>query len=149
MKIACAEHQDDDCADRVRNILAQDPINYDAVFQEGVLSLAKGEATEAERNFEYLSKNYPQDAQARFQLALAYLASAKDAKPDDARDKIDNAESHLNESVTLDPQFEPAVLLFAERKIRKGTFTPAVVALTDLLKQRPRSVKANYLLASA
>jgi putative PEP-CTERM system TPR-repeat lipoprotein len=148
MKIACAEREDDDCADRVRNILAQDPINYVAVFQEGVLSLAKGEATEAERNFEYLSKNYPQDAQARFQLALAYLASAKDA-PDDAREKIDNAESHLNEAVTLDPQFEPAVLLFAERKIRKGTFAPAVVALTDLLKQQPRSIKANYLLASA
>jgi tetratricopeptide (TPR) repeat protein len=149
MKIACAERQDDDCAARVRNILAQDQINYDAVFQEGLLSLAAEEFTKAERNFEYLSKNYPQDAQARFQLALAYLASAKDAKPDDAREKIDNAESHLNEAVTLDPQFEPAVLLFAERKIRKGTFARAIVALTELLKQQPRSVKANYLLASA
>src|SRR5215470_17307055 len=36
-----------------------------------------------------------------------------------------------------------------KRKIRKGTFAPAVVALTQLLKQQPRSAKANYLLASA
>src|SRR5262249_15728324 len=37
----------------------------------------------------------------------------------------------------------------AERKIRKGTFAPAVVALTELLKQQPRSIKANRLLVAA
>ena len=150
MEIACAEAQDDDCAARVRNVLAQDPINYAAVFQEGVLSLAKGEVTKAERNFEYLSKNYPQDAQARFQLALAYLASATNAKPDDAREKIENADSHLNEAVALDPQFEPAVLLFAERKIRKPapttgcsprkcpSRTPATLRSKSPLPRKPR-----------
>ena len=37
MKMACAEHQDEDCAARVQNILAQDPLNYDALFQDGIL----------------------------------------------------------------------------------------------------------------
>ena len=35
MKMACAEHQDEDCATRVQNILAQDPTNFDALFLSG------------------------------------------------------------------------------------------------------------------
>src|SRR5262245_49180095 len=31
MKMACAEHQDDDCVARVKNVLSQDSINYDAL----------------------------------------------------------------------------------------------------------------------
>jgi tetratricopeptide (TPR) repeat protein len=81
--------------------------------------------------------------------ASAFTGPSPPGGPDDAREKIEDAESHLNEAVALDPQSEPAVLLFAELKIRKGTFAPAVVALTELLKQQPQSAKANYLLASA
>ena len=33
MKMACAEHQDEDCIARVQNVLSQDPINYDALFR--------------------------------------------------------------------------------------------------------------------
>src|SRR5262249_48785392 len=36
MKMACAEHQDDDCAARVKNVLSQDSINYDAIYQDGL-----------------------------------------------------------------------------------------------------------------
>ena len=32
MKMACEEQQDEDCTARVQNILAQDPINFDALF---------------------------------------------------------------------------------------------------------------------
>ena len=39
MKIACSEKRDDDCAARVGNVLAQDSTNYDAVFQDGLLSI--------------------------------------------------------------------------------------------------------------
>src|SRR5262249_22136223 len=59
------------------------------------------------------------------------------------------AERRLNEAVGLDPHFEPAVLLFAELKIRKGAPVPAVDALVELLKQRPQSAQGNYLLATA
>src|SRR5208337_10309 len=41
MKLVCAEHREEDCAKRVQNILAQDPVNYDATYLDGILSLAK------------------------------------------------------------------------------------------------------------
>jgi Tfp pilus assembly protein PilF len=59
MKIACAEHQDEDCVARVQNILAQDPVNYEAVFQDGLLSLANGNANKAIREFEYPEQHLP------------------------------------------------------------------------------------------
>src|SRR6266545_7688160 len=58
MKMACAEHQDDNCAARVQNILSQDPLDTDALLQDGLLNLAKGDATIAIREFEYLSNTY-------------------------------------------------------------------------------------------
>ena len=36
MRIACTEKRDDDCAARVANVLAQDPLNYDALYQSGL-----------------------------------------------------------------------------------------------------------------
>src|SRR5215467_13867274 len=73
MKMACAERQDDDCAARVKNVLSQDSINYDALYQDGVLNLSKGDTVGAIRDFEYLSNAYRQNPLVRYQLALAYL----------------------------------------------------------------------------
>jgi predicted Zn-dependent protease len=148
MKIACAEHQDEDCAARVQNILAQDPINYEAVFQDGLLSLAKGDANKAIREFEYLSNTYPQNPLVRYQLARAHLLSARDQNPNNARVATDAAESRLNEAIQLNPYYEPAVLLYAELKIQKGSPAAASDALAELLKQQ-QSKNANYLLATA
>jgi tetratricopeptide (TPR) repeat protein len=164
MRIACAEHQDENCATRIQDILAQDPINYDALFQDGVLNLAQARAAKADpanadpamgdvakaiREFEYLSNTYTHDPQVRYQLALAYLLSANDASLANARNAGDNAETRLNEAVEIDPNFEPAVLLFAELKIRQGGAATAADALAGLIKARPQTAQAYYLLGSA
>src|SRR5262249_26199134 len=81
MKMACAKQQEEDCTARVQNVLAQDPINYDGVFWDGILSLAKRDATRAIRDFGYLRTTYTSDPQSRYQLALAYLLSAQNASP--------------------------------------------------------------------
>src|SRR5262249_12047518 len=39
MKIACAEQQDEACAARVQNVLAQDSVNYDALFLSASINL--------------------------------------------------------------------------------------------------------------
>ena len=88
MKIACAEKRDDDCAARVEKILAQDSFNYDALFESGISSLRKGDATRAIRIFEQLS-GMTQDARPRFQLALAYLLYAKGATAAEAQKAVD------------------------------------------------------------
>ena len=149
MKMACAEHRDEDCAARVQNVLAQDPLNYDAVFLDGILSLAKGDAVKAIREFEYLSNTYNQNPQVRYQLALAYLLYAKDASDVNRRNAVENAESRLNEAINLQPRFEQAALLLAELKLRKGNPAAAVDLLLPLTKERPQLAQAQYLLASA
>jgi tetratricopeptide (TPR) repeat protein len=149
MKMACAQSQDDDCAARVKNILSQDSINYDALFQDGMLNLAKGDAVRAIRDFEYLSNAYRQNPLVRYQLALAYLLYSKDASDVNRRNAVEAAESRLNEAVSLEPRFDQAAMLLAELKIRKGSPAAAVELLEPLTKERPQIAQAQYLLATA
>ena len=97
MRMACAENQaqTDDCVARVQNILAQDSVQYDALFQDGIQSLAKGDAAKAIRNYEYLSNTYGENPQVRYQLALAYLLYAKTANAVESRKAVENAENRL------------------------------------------------------
>jgi tetratricopeptide (TPR) repeat protein len=149
MKMACAEHQDEDCITRVQNVLSQDPINLDALFIDGMLSLSKGDAAKAIRQFEYLSNTYPKHFQVRYQLARAYLLYASSAGAVESRRAVESAESRLDEAVKLNPHFEQAILLLAELKIRKGVPAPAVDLLVPLIKERPQTAQAHYLLATA
>jgi tetratricopeptide (TPR) repeat protein len=149
MKMACTEHQDENCIARVQNILSQDPINYDALFMDGILNLRKGDAVSAMREFEYLSNTYPRNPQVRYQLAVAYLLYAKSAGAAESRRAVESAESRLDEAVKLNPSFEQAILLLAELKIRKGTPAAAVDLLAPLTKERPQIAQAHYLLAAA
>jgi tetratricopeptide (TPR) repeat protein len=149
MKMACAEHRDDDCITRVQNILSQDPINYDALYVDGLVNLSKGDVAKAIREFEYLSNTYPQAADVRYQLALAYLLYAKSAGAVESRRAVESAESRLAEAIKLNPQFAQATLLLAELKIRKGVAAAAVDLLAPLTKERPQIAQAHYLLASA
>jgi len=150
MKMACAEHQDEDCAARVQNILAQDPLSHDALFLDGILSRAKGDARKAIGVFEYLSNTYRQNAQVRYQLALAYLLSAENNTSFViSRNAVEAADTRLKEAIALDARFDQAILLLADVKIRKGIPAAAVDLLAPLVKERPQIAQAHYLLASA
>ena len=121
LKIACAEQQKEDCAARVQNILAQDPVNFEAVYQDALISASKGDTSKAIRQLEFLSNSFPRNALVRYQLASAYLLSAINASEVNARNATESAENRLSDAIKLDPKLEPAVLLFAELKIRKGS----------------------------
>jgi tetratricopeptide (TPR) repeat protein len=151
MKMACEEHQDDDCVARVKNVLSQDPINYDALYQDGILNLGKGDAVAAIRDFEYLSDAYRQNPLVRYQLALAYLlySNSKDLNDANRRNAVEAAESRLNEAVGLEPRFDQAAMLLAELKLRKGNPAAAVELLEPVTKERPQTAQAQYLLATA
>jgi tetratricopeptide (TPR) repeat protein len=149
MKIACDQRRNEDCATRAQNILAVDPINFDALFADGTLNLAKNDAAKAVRVFEYLSSNYSENPQVRYQLALAYLLYAKGAGVADAKKAVEAAESQLTETAKLAPKFAQAVTLLSELKIKKGSPAAAVDLLTALIKEQPQIAQAHYLLASA
>ena len=149
MRIACAEHQDENCITRVQNILTQDPVNFDALLRSGSINLAKGDVEKAVREFEQLNSVYGRNPQAKFQLARAYLLYANSVDPVKRRNLVDAAEANLSEAVKLDPNFDQATVLLAELKIRKGSAVPAMDLLVPLTKERPQVAQAQYLLASA
>jgi tetratricopeptide (TPR) repeat protein len=149
MKIVCKEAQNDDCFARVQDILAQDPTNFDALFQDGFRSIRTGDAAKAMRIFGFLSNTYPRNPQVRYQLALANLLYAKDAGLERSREAAANAESSLDIATKLDPGFEPATLLLAELKIKKGSPAAAVDLLARLIKEKPQTARAYNLLAIA
>ncbi len=150
MRLACAEHQDEDCAARVQKILTQDPSNFDGLFQDGILNLAKGDASKAVRDYGYLSSVYTGNPQVRYQLARAYLLLAeKTTSAVDSRSAVESAETSLNEAIKLDPRFNQATLLLAELKISKGSPAAAMDLLEPLVKERPQLARAQWLLAAA
>ena len=150
MKIACAEHQDGDCGDRVQKILKEDATNADALFEDGLLNLAKEDAVKAGREFEFLSDVYRQNPQTRYQLARAYLLLARKATTEtDRRKAIENAESRLTEAIELNPHFDLAAIMLAELKIAKGNPASAVDLLAPIFRERPETAPADYLLANA
>ena len=149
LKIARAEQQKEDCAARVQNILAQDPANFEAVYQDAIISVNKGDTSKAIRELEFLSNSFPRNALVRFQLASAYLLSAVNASEANVKNASENAENRVSEAIKLDPKLEPAVLMFAELKIRKGSAAVAIEPLNELIKERPQTAQSYYLLATA
>ena len=148
MKLACAQRHDD-CATRVQAILARDLINYDAVFQDGLNNLAKGDAPKAVREFEYLSTTYIQNPRVRYQLALAYLQLAQKASLTDRTKALAGAENSLANAIKLDPRFEAAVIALADLKIRKGVPAAAVDLVLPFVNNRATDPRLHFLLASA
>jgi tetratricopeptide (TPR) repeat protein len=148
LKIVCAE-QKEDCAARVQNILAQDPANFEAVYQDAIINAKKGDTSKAIRQLEFLSNSFPRNALVRYQLASAYLLSAINASEATVRNATESAENRATEAIKLDPKLEPAVLLFAELKIRKGSAAAAIEPLKELIKERPQTARSYYLLATA
>ena len=149
MRIACAEKQDDSCKAQVAAILKQDPINFDALLQDGAFKLASGDVNTAAREFAFLNSNYAPNPQVRFQLARANLLQAKVANPVESKKALDSAESNLSEAVKLNPNFEAAILALSELKIRKGSPAAAVDLLKPLVQQQPKNPQPYYLLAAA
>src|SRR5262249_8288806 len=137
MKMACAESQSEDCTTRVQNVLAQDPMNFDALFRSGSINLAKGDVEKAVREFEQLNRLYGGNAQARYQLARAYLLRANSAGLAMRQGLLEAAERTLNDAISLDPHFDQAILLLAELKLSRGIPAAAVDLLMPVTKERP------------
>ena len=67
----------------------------------------------------------------------------------DSQKAIEGAENRLSEATKLAPQFEQAILLLSDLKIKKGNPAAAVDLLVPFIKERPQAAPAQYMLASA
>jgi len=149
MNMPCAEHQDDDCATRVQNILSQDPLNQTALFRDGLINLVREDTTKAIREFEYLANN-SSDPLVRYQLAVAYLQNAKNTDSEtNRREAVQRAERILKDAIELNPRLDQANVLLAELMLRKGNPAAAVDLLAPLTKERPQVAPAQFLVATS
>ena len=149
MKMACAERVDDNCDTRVQDILARDPINFDAQFQDSVVHLVRGDAARAAAQLERLNDVYRGRPKLVYQLAVAYIASAAHASPVRARDAIDNARRRLSEAIKLDPHYAEAIITYAGLQIRSGNAASIIDSLVQLIKEQPQIADAYFLLVAA
>ena len=119
-------------------------MNFDALFQSGSLSLAKGEAEKAVRDFEHLSSAYrPEPAgpiPARSGSYLLYANSSDSSAVKPPQGRVDAAESSLKRSRTVsDPQFRAGGrCCWPSSRLRKGNPAAAVDLLAPLTKERPQ-----------
>ncbi len=138
VELALAEKNPQEAAAVLKNIFARDPQNFEALMVQGRMFLAEGDAAKALTHYERVRATYDKVPQVYYQLAVANLAT----------NNIPEATGHLNQAVTLDPDFAEATILLAELNLRKGDAAAAVGPLTELLKKRPQ-VHQTYLLLGA
>lgn len=138
-KIAFVEKQWDACSLLIQQILANDASNYDGLLLQGKVHLAQGEFAEAVDKFNQMKTRFPNSAELRYQLALANLLN---------RD-VTEAINQLDQTITLDSNFDAAILLLSELEIRTGDASSAITRLTGLIKEHPEILKAHLLLADA
>lgn len=138
-RMAISETNYTEALANIKRALDRDAFNFEALLMRSDLEIAQGKPEEAVKTLEKLTEINPKNTIARYQLALAYLRTKDQTR----------ASLALNQAVTLDPLFAPAVLLLAETNIRKGDTTPAIDSLTRLIKARPQVEKAHVLLGAA
>jgi len=139
MKLALAEHRYDDCAADIKQILAHDLANYDAMMERGMLKLAQGDAPGAITELKKAEDAYKRSGQIKYQLALAYVRDGD----------LVLAEERLEQAILLEPDLDQPVLALAELKVRKGDPNSAIESLTQLLRRHPQTERAYLLLADA
>jgi tetratricopeptide (TPR) repeat protein len=138
-QIALAQKQHDDCESYIKQALARDQDNFDALMLRCNLRLSKGEVDKAIAELERMNALYDKSPQPRYILALAYLSKG---------DANKSAKS-VNEAIALNPNYDDAILFQAQLNLRRDNAGAAIVSLTQLINRRPQLVPAYLLLGSA
>jgi len=138
-ELSAAEKKYDESADWLDKVLTLDQDNYDALFFQGQLDIARADPAKAVTDMERMVHIYPQAAQVHYQLGSAYLAA----------NDLPKAADSFNRALELNPNFVEATMLLAQIHIRTGNPEPAIVALERLRQKQPRMVQAQLLLADA
>jgi tetratricopeptide (TPR) repeat protein len=138
-QIALAQKQLTNCATLISEALQRDPDNYDTLLLRARLKLAIGDGDAAISECERLTMLYKNSPQVFYQLALAYLYKGDVAK----------ALKSVNQAVTLDPEFDNAVLMQADLNIQRDHADSAIESLVSLISRQPRLPLAYLLTANA
>ena len=138
-ELASKDKKYDEAFSLLENVFARDPQNVDGRRLQSNVLLAKGDTKKAVDTLERLDQTYPDSPLIKYELANAYLKN----------NNVNEAKVALDRAVSLNPNYDDAVLLLAGTNLNAGHGEMVIEPMTRLLKRRPDLRTAAFLLATA
>ena len=129
----------DEALSLLENVFGRDPEYIEGRRLQSDVLLAKGDTKKAVEVLERLDQTYPDAPFVKYKLARAYLVN----------NNTNQAKVALDQAVSINPNYDDAVLLLAQVNLSTGHAEPVIEALVGLLKKRPDLRNAALLLAGA
>ena len=137
-ELALKDKKYDEALSLLENVSSRDPEYIDGRRLESEVLLAKGDTKKAVDVLEHLDQTYPDAPLIKYQLASAYL---RNNSPNQAKMAFEQA-------ISINPNFDDAILRLAEINLRSGHGEMAIEPITNLLRKRPDLRSAAFLLAA-
>src|SRR5438094_1755638 len=138
-ELAYKDKKYDEALSILENVFGRDPEYLDGGRLQGDLLLAKGDAKKAMEVLERLDQTYPNVPLVKYKLARAYLAN----------NNANQAKLALDQAVSINPDYDDAVLLLAQVNFTTGHGEAVIEPMTRLLRKRPDLTNAALVLAGA
>ena len=138
-ELAYKDKKYDEALSLLENVFGRDSEYVDGRRLQGDLLLAKGDTKKALEVLERLDQTYPDVALIKYKLAGANLQN----------NNINQAKVALDQAVSLNPDYDDAVLLLAQVNLSTGHSEAVIEPMTRLLKRRPDLRNAALVLAGA
>src|SRR4029450_5564463 len=138
-ELASKDKKYDEALSLLENTFGRDPQYVDGRRLQATVLVAKGETKKAVGVLERLDQTYPDSPLIKYELARAYL---KDNNTNQAKVALDRV-------VSLNPNYDEAVLLLATTNLNTGHGEMVIKPMPRLLKKRPDLRSPAFLLATA
>ena len=138
-ELAAKDKKYDEALSLLENVFGRDPEYVDGRRLQSDVLLAKGDTKKAVEVLERLDQTYPDAALIKYLLARAYLQNKN----------MNQAKVALDQAVSINPNYDDAVLLLAQVNLSTGHAEPVIEPMIGLLKKRPGLRNAALLLAGA
>jgi tetratricopeptide (TPR) repeat protein len=138
-ELAYKDKKYDEALSLLENVFGRDDEYLDGRRLQGDVLLAKGDTKKALEVLERLDQTYPDVPVIKYNLARAYLGI----------NNINQAKLALDQAVSLNPNYDDAVLLLAEVNLSTGHGEAVIEPMTRLLRRRPDLKNAALVLVGA
>jgi tetratricopeptide (TPR) repeat protein len=138
-ELAYKDKKYDEALSLLENVFGRDSEYLDGRRLQGDLLLAKGDTKKALEVLERLDQTYPDVPLIKYNLARAYLPN----------NNINQAKLALDQAMSLNPNYDDAVLLLAQVNLSTGHGEAVIEPMTRLLKRRPDLKNAALVLVGA
>ena len=138
-ELAYKDKKYDEALSLLENVFGRDAEYIDGRRLQSDVLLAKGDTKKALEVLERLDQTYPDVPFIKYKLARAYLQN----------NNINQAKLALDQAVSLNPNYDDAVLLLAQVNLSTGHGEAVIEPMTRLLKRRPDLRNAALVLAGA